>query len=301
MHRVASSEQDSATVLLEQRPRIFATQNPARSSGLLVAILILFAALLPFHIATAAEQPVIKRWDMDGVAREALIYVPKPIGTNPLPVVFGFHGHGGSMRNAARAFQIHTHWPEAIVVYPQGLNTPGRLTDAAGKRAGWQKEMGDQNDRDLKFFDTMLASLESDYSVDTNRVYATGHSNGGAFTYLLWAARGEKFAAVAPSAALDTKALPKLKPKPVLHVAGENDQLVKFAWQERMIEAVLKLNQCGAGTPWSSETNCTLYPSKLGTPVVTYVHSGTHGYPTAAPAMIVSFFQQHCLMPTTTQ
>lgn len=159
---------------------------------------------------------------MDGVVREALIYAPATARTKATPVVFVFHGHGGNMNQVARSFGLHTLWPEALVIYPQGLNTPGRLTDPEGKRAGWQKEVGDQGDRDLKFFDTMLESLKKDYKVDTRRIYATGHSNGGAFTYLLWAARGDRFAAFAPSAAATSREhLSQFKPKPVLHVAGD--------------------------------------------------------------------------------
>jgi len=192
----------------------------------------------------------------------------------------------------ARGFGIHTRWPEAIVVYPQGLNTPGRLTDPDGKRPGWQQGIGAEGDRDLRFFDTLLASLQQDYKVDAKRRYATGHSNGGAFTYLLWAVRGEKFAAFAPSGAAALTLLGKLKPKPVLHVAGENDPLVKFAWQQRMIEAVRKLNQCGDGQPWGEVKFCTLYPSETGTPVVTFIFPGGHQFPSDAPAAIVKFFKE---------
>ena len=56
------------------------------------------------------------------------------------------------------------------------------------------RESGDQGDRDLKFFDEVLSTLKKEYKVDANRVYATGHSNGGAFTYLLWGERGDVFA-----------------------------------------------------------------------------------------------------------
>jgi len=56
--------------------------------------------------------------------------------------------------------------------------------------------------------------------VDQNRVYATGYSNGGAFTYLLWAARGDRFAAFAPSAAVVGRPIARPKPKPVMHLAG---------------------------------------------------------------------------------
>lgn len=258
--------------------------------------LCLVAALLAASPLRAAEALSKQQWTVDGVVREALVYAPPQARTNSAPVVFVFHGHGGSMRNAARTFGIETLWPEAIVVYMQGLNTPGPLTDPEGRKPGWQLNAGDQGDRDLKFFDAVLDSLQRDYKVDKKRIYATGHSNGGAFTYLLWAARGEKFAAFAPSAAVAVRAVPKLSPKPVLHVAGENDALVKFAWQERMMNALRRINQCGEGQPWGSEKGCTVYPSKAGAPVVTFIHPGTHQYPAAAPRIIVKFFQEHPLL-----
>jgi polyhydroxybutyrate depolymerase len=149
----------------------------------------------------AAEGPSRREWKVDGVVREALVYAPTSAASGSTPIAFAFHGHGGSMNNATRMFSFHTHWPEAIVVYMQGLNTPGRLTDPKGEKPGWQRTVGDQDDRDLKFFDAVLASLKQDYRVDAKRIYATGHSNGGGFTYLLLAARGSTFAAFAPSAA----------------------------------------------------------------------------------------------------
>jgi len=63
-----------------------------------------------------------------------------------VPVVLVFHGHGGTARYAARTFALHRHWPEAIVVYPQGLNTPGRRTDPEGRRPGWQHAAGEQRE-----------------------------------------------------------------------------------------------------------------------------------------------------------
>ncbi len=228
---------------------------------------------------------------VDGVARTALVYVPPAADTNPTPVVFVFHGHGGNSRQVARSFHIEREWPEAIVVYMQGLNTVGQLTDPQGTRPGWQALAGDEGDRDLKFFDAVLARMKQDHNVDAKRIYSTGHSNGGGFTYLLWLARGNVFAAMAPCAAV-AKYAAQLKPKPVLHIAGEDDPLVKFSWQQRMMEAVRKVNGCSAtGEPWADE--CTLYPSKNGTPVVTFIHPGGHVVPPPAPALIVKFFKEH--------
>ena len=271
---------------LWRKSRPFGTALP----GLTVLCL---AALLAAGNTIAAEGLSRRTWTVDGIVREALIYTTSDAKTRAAPVVFIFHGHGGSMQNAARSFSIHTLWPEAIVVYMQGLNTPGRLTDRGGKAPGWQRSAGDQGNRDLKFFDAVLASLKTDYAVDDRRIYASGHSNGGGFTYLLWAERGNRFAAVAPSAAVSAESVPKLKPKPVLHVAGEQDPLVKFAWQEQMIRALRRLNQCGRGQPWEAEQGCTVYPSKIGDSVVTFIHPGNHRLPAAAPAIIVKFFKEH--------
>ena len=39
--------------------------------------------------------------------------------TKNKPVVFAFHGHGGTMRQASRSFPIHELWPQAIVMTVQ--------------------------------------------------------------------------------------------------------------------------------------------------------------------------------------
>lgn len=233
-------------------------------------------------------------WTVDGVVREALVHAP-PEGAAAPPLVFGFHGHGGSMQNAARTFRLHDLWPEAVVVYMQGLPTPGRLTDPEGKKAGWQHGEGAQGDRDLKFFDAVLAGLKEKYKIDENRVYATGHSNGGGFTYLLWACRPGVFAAVAPSAAAG-RSVKDAKPCPLLHLASEKDPLVKYEWQEQTIAAARALNGCEEkGQEWAP--GCTLYPSKKDAPVVVFLHAGGHKYPAAGPALIVKFFKEHTRKP----
>jgi polyhydroxybutyrate depolymerase len=288
MHWATPSDKDTAIETLGKR--LPTAVGFAPILGLLILCLI---ALLTATTARAADTLTRQQWTVDGVVREALVYTPPSAKTNAAPVVFAFHGHGGSMNSAARMFSFHTRWPEAIVVYMQGLNTPGRLTDPEGKKPGWQSGISDQGDRDLKFFDTVLASLKKDYKVDAKRIYASGHSNGGGFTYLLWAARGEVFAAFAPSAAVAAKTFSQLKPKPVLHVAGEKDTLVKFAWQQQTMARLRELNQCGEGEPWEGEKYCTLYPSKLGTPVVTLIHPGPHTLPPDSAASIVKFFKQH--------
>lgn len=239
------------------------------------------------------RQPRRMTWNLDGQQREALVYPPATKSDQAAPVVFGFHGHGGSASNADRSFGFQNLWPEAVVVYMQGIPTPGRLTDPQGKRNGWQHDANEFDGRDLKFFDAVLATISKEYEVDRKRIYASGHSNGGGFTYLLWAHRPDVFAAIAPSAAASRSLLTaRPQPIPVMHIAGENDRLVKFAWQQRAMQRVRQINRCAAeGKPWADD--CTLYPSDDGAPLVAYIHAGTHQYPRSAPPLIVRFFQEH--------
>src|SRR5690349_9828682 len=76
--------------------------------------------------------------DVDGSARQALMFSPGAIAQPAKhAVVFFFHGHGGDMTAAAMHAGIHILWPDAIVVYPQGLPTPS-FVDPQGGGPGWQ-------------------------------------------------------------------------------------------------------------------------------------------------------------------
>jgi polyhydroxybutyrate depolymerase len=245
-------------------------------------------------VAQAAQVAGMERVEIsvDGVMREALAAVPPMAKVTRTPVVFAFHGHSGKASNAAREYGMERVWPEAITVYMQGLNTPGRFIDPEGKQTGWQMKPGDQGDRDLKFFDAMLAHLKQSYQIDEKRVYAFGHSGGGYFTYLLWGTRGEVLAGVAPMSSEAAENLPALKPKPVLLLAGEKDGRVKYDWVRKSMDAIRELDGCSAeGTPWGE--HCTLFPSASGTPVVELVHPGGHEVPKGAIAAIARFFKEN--------
>jgi len=249
-----------------------------------------FSGIPTFCSALTGFAQQTLRWTIGDTVRETLVYIPTTAKTQATPVIFVFHGHGGTARNIYRSRGFEQLWPEAIVVCPQGLNTPGQLTDPQGKLPGWQKAPGDQNDRDLLFFDAMLKSLKQDYQIDDQRIYATGHSNGGGFTYLLWATRADVFAAFAPSAAVGARIAGSLKPKPAMHIMGEQDPLVKPEWQKMMCNKILQIDGCSS-TGEVYAPDATLYPSKSGTPVVLYVHKGGHVYPQEANAVVIKFFK----------
>lgn len=233
--------------------------------------------------------------EVNGIIRNTEIYIPSNIKNDLLPIVFAFHGHGGSMKSAALRFHIEKLWPEAIVVYPQGLNTPTNLVDTEGKLPGWQSSIDDQSGRDIEFFDKLFQYLNSKYSVDKTRIYSIGFSNGAVFTYVLWAARGNMIAAVAPIAGLlpSKEDRNKLEPKPIFLVAGRNDPLVKFLWQMEMENIVLKINKCGEERIINK--NISEDDSIIDAPVKTYISNSGHEIPEEALSYIIDFFKENTL------
>jgi len=243
--------------------------------------------------ARAPDGFVEQSWTLDGVKRTAWVRVPKE-AKGPLAVVFCWHGHGGRSAQAAGRWGYDQADTTSILVFPQGLPTVSPLVDKEGRMPGWQHAIGGEGDRDIRLFDAILADLRKTQSIDERRVYSMGHSNGAAFSYLLWQARPTVLAAigsVAGSLRGDVKELP---PLPVIHVAGENDPLVKFAWQQATFVAVRRFNHCAdTSKPWAKEGVLTaaIYESDRGAPLVTALHAGAHEYPKGASELIARFFK----------
>ncbi len=239
-------------------------------------------------------EPINQKFNVGGLERTAII-VPNSVAVpkEGSPLVFIFHGHGGTARNSFNRFEIHRHWPEAVVVYMQGLPTAtGR--DPNGERPGWQNAPGLHGDRDLKFFDAVAGWAKKTYKVDANRIYAGGHSNGGGMTYALWSARSNVIAAFAPSASVFGYKATGATPKPALLIIGKGDNIVPTENQERSAEIVLKLNQCEA-TGRGVAPNVKLHKSKIGADTAMYVHNGGHKMPDNTGEMMVKFFKQQRL------
>lgn len=265
-----------------------------RRRWLIVAALVAALAWVRVGHAQRALAGLEERtWKVGDLERRALVHLPDPAAVPEAgaPLVYVFHGHGGNPRAVARSFGIHELWPQAIVVYPEGLLTPGMLTDPEGKKPGWQPAAGTMGDRDLAFFDAMDASFGKERRVDRSRVYVTGHSNGGGFTYLLWQVRHDRLAAVAPSAAGIRNAR-ELKPLPAMHLAGEKDTLVRYDLQQVVMRAIRGANRCvEEGKPYAERA--TIYESPIGAPVVTYIHPGGHEFVGDSAKLIVRFFKEH--------
>jgi polyhydroxybutyrate depolymerase len=236
---------------------------------------VLAVAVLVSSKAFAAEATVLN-WTVGGQTRSATVFAPPTSGgAAKHPLIFCFHGHGGNMNGASRS-GLHDLWPEAVVVYPQGLPTKSPR-DTQGLRPGWQMGSGQEGDRDLKFFDAMVADLKTRYGVDGSRIYTTGFSNGAVFSYLLWAKRGNLLAAVAPVAGALSQSESLTVARPAIIIGGEHDKVLPFSEQQRSMEAARAVDA----------------PSK--TPLVIRTHPGGHVFPPWAGRAIIEFFKAHSL------
>ena len=245
--------------------------------------------------AKAPEGFVEREWTVDGVKRTALVRVPAGVA-GQVAVVFCWHGHGGRAAQAAGRWGYEKADTTSILVFPQGLPTVSPLVDKAGRMPGWQTTVGGEGDRDIHLFDAILADLKKECRVDERRIFSMGHSNGAAFSYLLWQARPEVIAAIG-SVAGSLRADAKIaSPMPVIHVAGEKDPLVKFAWQQMTFAAVKRFNACAEeGKPWAKEgvLDATIFTSTKGAPLVTAIHGGGHEYAKGSTELIVRFFKEN--------
>jgi polyhydroxybutyrate depolymerase len=262
--------------------RAATTMSPEARRAWMMTVRVVAAAVLLLCARAALAEEIT--WTIDGVTRRAILYArgAPPSGAK-VPVVFAFHGRGDDAENYQFTL-LHRAWPEAVVVYFQGLEDRGL--------AGWQTERGQNNDRDLKLVDAALASLRGKYNVDSDRVYATGFSNGAMFTYLLWAERPQVFAAYAAVAGRLRPSVQPKQPRPFFHVAGAADQQVAFADQKAAIVTAVGINGVRSSTTKCGD-GCTLYGPETPNPVMAWIHPGGHVYPRDTSERIVAFFREH--------
>jgi polyhydroxybutyrate depolymerase len=277
----------------------FATKKHGRTIMKARFLIAFGIAALAIAASSPAKAQTTMTWTVDGSQRQAIVFAPAPTSTSTVkhPLVFGFHGHGGNMQGTSQLMHLQTLWPEAIVVYPQGLISP-RPKDPPGNSPGWQYEAnqtrGNVGNRDLDFFDAMVATMKQTYKVDEKRIYTTGFSAGGMFSYLLWAERSKTIAAIGEVAGRlwDTENL--TESRAILAIAGQQDTTDPYADQLQSIEKA-KQADSATGPGQACGPNCLFYPSTTHTPVKTIIHPGAHVYPPWAPAEIVKFLQAHHL------
>jgi polyhydroxybutyrate depolymerase len=130
---------------------------------------------------------------IDGVRRSYDVVVEGGAGSDPVPLVFIFHGRNGSAGAIRRRTGIDAAARElgdrALFVYPQGRPYPG------GHVVGWQTAC---DGPDMRFLDVIVQTLAAEYSIDRTRILASGFSWGGEMAIAFGCCRHDSVRAIAP-------------------------------------------------------------------------------------------------------
>lgn len=170
----------------------------------------------------------------DRVSRKYRVHVPPQYQqSQAMPLMIALHGGGGNMDYQAddARYGLISKADAAgfIVVFPNGYSRRknGKLaTWNAGECCGAARD-GDADD--VGFIRRVLEQVRRRFSVDADRIFATGMSNGGMMAYRLACEMPETIRAIAAVAGTDntTQCSPS-KPISVLHIHARDDSHVLF-------------------------------------------------------------------------
>ena len=234
-----------------------------------VSLLLLYsvAAAGQWHRANALRTP-------DGKFRYFHYYVPTGLPANP-PLVFLLHGGTRSYNTVADSSAGTTEWLSVaddnkfLLIIPNGTNSS--TCAGLGTSQNWNDcRVGGPADScnvdDVTFFAKLIDWADTNYSIDRQRVYSVGASNGGLMSYRLAIELPGRITAVAAFIAnmpSPSKCSTPRYPISVFICNGTLDPLMK--WN----------GDCTNGCTMSSPANKAFWTSldscdTVGVPIVSY-------------------------------
>ncbi|MBL4624255.1 MAG: hypothetical protein JKY42_03830, partial [Flavobacteriales bacterium] len=131
-------------------------------------------------IVLFAQQTIIDTISHDGIERTFTLYVPAIYSPgNSTPLVINFHGYTSNMASQMSYgdFRDIADTAGFIIVHPMGT------LDGSGQTY-WNSGWGGTVD-DIGFTAALIDSISIAYTINQDRVYSTGTSNGGFMSYTL--------------------------------------------------------------------------------------------------------------------
>jgi len=168
----------------------------------------------------------------EGYERSYLVHLPPKEKMNaPIPVLFNLHGGGGTARgNIGLTFGRFNELADRdgfLVVYPNAIEknwNDGRPLDLV---KAWK-----ENIDDVGFISAIVEELKKNYTIDDDRIFTCGMSNGGFMSSRLLCDRADLFRGGAIlTATLSTDYLPQCDPSSpvaVMIMNGTDDKLAPY-------------------------------------------------------------------------
>ncbi|NNE09699.1 MAG: T9SS type A sorting domain-containing protein [Gemmatimonadetes bacterium] len=233
-------------------------------------------------------QPAIA--DIDVNLGRGPITIQEPAGYDPLvpaPVIILLHGFGNTGPGVESYMQFEKHQDEYGFLYatPNGTLFGGnRFWDATDACCNFTPSPVD----DSGYLSDLLDSIEAHFNVDRNRIYFTGHSNGGFMSYRMACDHSDRVAAIASFAGatwddpLDCSAA---EPVSVLQIHGTSDGTILYNGGNLVGTpypgAVESVEQ------WAAFNGCSVTPETLAITINITIE-------TAGPETIVIQYQSDC-------
>lgn len=189
-----------------------------------------------------------------GKTRHMILKVPANFEKNR-PMLICCHGASQSAaymtdpKGNFANFEAIVDAEQFLAVYPDG---EGNMWDISGTK-------------DTQFMIDIINEMKKRYSIDENRVYLSGFSMGGMFTYHAMNKLSDKIAAFAPLSGYPMNGPNAASPRPVpfIHVHGSGDDVCTFSPVQSHINAWVSHNKCVATPvqekPKSGPANTTSY------------------------------------------
>jgi len=166
----------------------------------------------------------IHQMTVDGFDRVFLVHIPTDfVPGETVPLVINLHGRGSSAFDQEDRSQMNVKADAEgfVVAVPQALDNPAMWWGAVPRPMG---------DPDRNFIRAMLVELQSEIKIDPARVFATGLSNGGAFSNNLGCTFSDMIVGIAPVSG--GQALPDIcypeRPVSVLAIHGTEDHVIPY-------------------------------------------------------------------------
>lgn len=197
--------------------------------------------------------------DWGGMIRTYHLHVPPGADSSKaLPLVFAFHGGGGTGLQMERfsGFSALSDKEGFLVCYPDGVEKnwyDGRVVPTSRSH----REKID----DAGFVEALIDAIARKQPVDMKRIYATGISNGGFFSTYLGARLSKRFAAIAPvvggMAPIVAADFKPDQPVSVLLLQGTDDPLVPFDGGALGLHRGETVSTATAVRKWVDHDGCT--------------------------------------------